>query len=55
MQGLLSGKCFALYLNDISKYKPFPEKYPRLNGKITPLGETRQILKWKEPIDKNKF
>lgn len=43
------------YLNDISKYKPFPKAFPRENGKITPLGEIQQILKWIEPINLNRL
>jgi hypothetical protein len=33
----------------------FPEKYPRIDGKITPLGETIQLLKWSEKIDVQRF
>jgi hypothetical protein len=44
-----------LYINEITGKEIFPEKYYRKNGTVTPLGETRQILKWKEPIDINQL
>ncbi|MEN9918204.1 MAG: hypothetical protein RL662_640 [Bacteroidota bacterium] len=42
-------------LNDLGTVKPFPEKYPRIKDKVTPLGETRQIFRWTEVIDYNKL
>jgi hypothetical protein len=44
-----------LYINDITEEKIFPEQYPRVNGEITPLGEIKQVLRWKERIIKDKF
>ncbi|MDR1098592.1 MAG: fibronectin type III domain-containing protein [Tannerella sp.] len=43
------------YLNKIPNVQLFPKDYKRINGKITPLGETRQILRWVEPIDVNRL
>ncbi|KAA6344576.1 hypothetical protein EZS27_007810 [termite gut metagenome] len=44
-----------LLKNELAEKEIYPEKYPRINGKITPFGETRQILKWKENIDIKRF
>jgi len=44
-----------LKINELTDKEIFPEKYPRVNGQITPLGETKQILRWREPIDINRL
>jgi hypothetical protein len=44
-----------IYVNELSKKEIFPEQYPRSEGKITPLGETLQVLKWKESINNEHF
>jgi hypothetical protein len=44
-----------LYINELTTKEIFPEKYPRVDGKITPLGETVQILRWKENMNDERF
>jgi hypothetical protein len=44
-----------LYINELTREEIFPEKYPRKPNTITPLGETIQILKWKENINNERF
>jgi hypothetical protein len=44
-----------LDVNELTEKEIFPEKYPRQQGKVTPLGETQQILRWKEKININRL
>jgi hypothetical protein len=44
-----------LYINELTDKNIFPEQYPRESGKITPLGEIIQILRWKENINNERF
>jgi hypothetical protein len=44
-----------LQINEMTGKEVFPEKYPRINGQVTPLGEVKQIFKWKENIDTKQF
>ena len=44
-----------LQINELTGKEVFPEAYPRINGQITPLGETKQILKWRENINVKRF
>jgi hypothetical protein len=37
-----------LQINEVTGKEIFPDKYPRIKGHVTPLGEVKQILKWKE-------
>jgi hypothetical protein len=44
-----------LYINEVTSKHIFPETYPRKQGVITPLGETLQIIRWKDGINNERF